>query len=201
MDWTIIEKGVRFSLCKCICGKEKLVRNYYLDTGKSKSCGCKKQEYRKESLEECKKRLLYKTKKKNDCVLWNGAVNKGGYGITSYQGKSKMTHRLIYEIHNGEIPKTLKVLHSCDHPNCINIDHLRVGNQKDNMDDMRDRNRENFLKGLDHPLSKVNNHMIDHIIFLYTIEKEKQSDIAYWMGISQNTVSKILLGDHHLLKL
>lgn len=201
MFWKVIEEGKRFSLCKCKCGKEKKVRNYYLKTGRSKSCGCGSKEFRKESLEECKKRLLGKTELKNDCILWIGAVNKGGYGITSYQGKSKMAHRLMYEIMKGEIPRTLLVLHSCDNPNCINIDHLRVGYQKDNMNDMRSRKRDNFLKGLNHPLSKINQHMKKQIEFLYFTENKSQDDIAYWMGVSQCTINKVLMGKHHICDL
>ena len=46
--WTVIgpaeynEFGARSLLCRCVCGKEKLVRIQYLIRGKSKSCGCKR---------------------------------------------------------------------------------------------------------------------------------------------------------------
>lgn len=35
-------KGIRSSLCTCLCGNEKLVRNYHLAAGNIRSCGCKK---------------------------------------------------------------------------------------------------------------------------------------------------------------
>ena len=42
---------------------------------------------------------------------------------------------------NGDIPKGLWVLHSCDNPFCINLKHLYLGDNKDNMQDMWIRGR------------------------------------------------------------
>jgi hypothetical protein len=44
-NWTVIGKQVYIGkqygfLCRCICGKERLVRKYQLTSGRSKSCGC-----------------------------------------------------------------------------------------------------------------------------------------------------------------
>ena len=35
-------KGNSYSLCKCDCGDEKIIRNSRLKSGKTKSCGCRK---------------------------------------------------------------------------------------------------------------------------------------------------------------
>ena len=42
MHWMVLGKGKkpRHSLCRCICGKEKEVRNDHLRALKSTSCGC-----------------------------------------------------------------------------------------------------------------------------------------------------------------
>ena len=36
----------------------------------------------------------------------------------------------------GEIPKGMVIRHKCDNPNCCNIEHLEIGTQKDNIEDM-----------------------------------------------------------------
>ena len=44
-DWLVIEDvfyGDAYAMCRCVCGREKLVNAYVLRNGKSKSCGCKR---------------------------------------------------------------------------------------------------------------------------------------------------------------
>ena len=45
-DWTVIDKASSINnkrawLCRCVCGKEKVVLGIYLRRGNSKSCGCR----------------------------------------------------------------------------------------------------------------------------------------------------------------
>jgi len=51
------------------------------------------------------------------------------------------SHRASYLIHKGQIPKGFFVLHRCDNPSCSNPDHLFLGNNKINMQDMARKNR------------------------------------------------------------
>lgn len=50
-------------------------------------------------------------------------------------------HRYIYLIINGQIPEDKLVRHKCNNPNCINPEHLEIGTQKDNMEDMKRSNK------------------------------------------------------------
>lgn len=86
------------------------------------------------------------------CHLWTGARTSAGYGGVSLgQGNVHYTHRLSYQLNRGEIPKGLLVLHRCDVRNCVNPEHLFIGTEKDNIDDMWKKKRRVQLRGKDSP--------------------------------------------------
>lgn len=76
-----------------------------------------------------------------DCLLWTGLKNKGGYGVLEVNRKSKLAHRVSYELYNGSIVDGLDVMHSCDVRNCVNPNHLSQGTRQDNVDDCLRKNR------------------------------------------------------------
>ena len=93
------------------------------------------------------------------CMEWQGCCNDDGYGQATVFGKWDRIHRHIYRLIKGEIPEGLHVLHSCDNRPCINIEHLFLGTNKDNMDD-RDR------KGRQNHFSKVTKDEKEQILIL-----------------------------------
>jgi hypothetical protein len=76
---------------------------------------------------------------KNGCLEWSGYKDR--YGVINIGGKLKKTHRVAWEIKNGQIPKGMMVLHKCDNPPCCNVEHLFIGDQKANMADARSKGR------------------------------------------------------------
>jgi len=58
------------------------------------------------------------------CVLWIGAIMKNGYGVSSFDSKSVLAHRLAYQIHIGSIPEGLQIDHTCRVRCCVNPYHL-----------------------------------------------------------------------------
>lgn len=82
------------------------------------------------------------TDRTGECWLWTGVTARGGYGQLKLNGAKLYAHRSSHEAHSGErIPEGLKVLHSCDTPVCVNLAHLRVGTQSQNMQDCADKGR------------------------------------------------------------
>ena len=75
------------------------------------------------------------------CWLWIGGKNSKGYGTFNQDGKKLYAHRLMYEKHNGSIPKELQILHSCDVRHCVNPAHLSTGTPLENTIDMMNKGR------------------------------------------------------------
>lgn len=77
------------------------------------------------------------------CIIWLGNLDGGGYGTIRMDGKMVKAHRASWICQNGTIPDGMMVLHRCDMPLCINPDHLFLGTQSDNMQDMARKGRSN----------------------------------------------------------
>ena len=79
------------------------------------------------------------------CVLWQGALDKYGYGALKRNvdgvQKSYKIHRWIMELYlDRQLGPKEVILHACDNPPCYAIDHLSVGTIASN-------NRDMLLKG------------------------------------------------------
>ena len=70
------------------------------------------------------------------CFLWQGATDADGYGVVRVGRRTMRAHRWAYEVETGRKLDRLHVLlHTCDTPACINVAHLRVGTQEENLRD------------------------------------------------------------------
>ncbi len=78
-----------------------------------------------------------------NCIEAKGYRTPAGYGRAWCVDRKKQmpAHRLAWEQKHGTIPDGLLVLHSCDNPPCINVEHLSLGTQVENMRQQRERGR------------------------------------------------------------
>jgi hypothetical protein len=91
--------------------------------------------------------------KSDGCWLWAGHLNEKGYGSFEGFGAPKTkAHRASWFIHHGAWPDG-DLLHSCDVANCVNPEHLRVGDHAENMRDMVARDRS--TRGIRHRHRKL----------------------------------------------
>lgn len=135
----------------------------------------------------------------NECWLWQSSLSKDGYGMFKtchdYQRKSFRAHRYAYELHNGPIPDGLLALHKCDNPTCVNPNHLFLGTQQDNIDDMIAKGRDNMAvpcPGERNAAAKLTEAQVIEIRRRKAAGESGYS-LAKEFGVIQATISKIVL--------
>lgn len=92
----------------------------------------------------------FKEDEKTGCWVWKKSTCRSGYGQLKVFKKMALAHRYSYEMHKGEIPKGMEILHECDNKKCINPEHLRAGTHAQNMKDAGARGL--MRKGINHPM-------------------------------------------------
>ena len=77
------------------------------------------------------------------CHIYNGYKNSNGYGQFRDKDSNKLTrtHREAYKQLVGDLDSTKVILHLCDNPPCMNVDHLYQGTQAENIKDMWSKGR------------------------------------------------------------
>lgn len=98
------------------------------------------------------------------CYICNSHfIGKDGYpGPIRRNGVNFTMHAYVYSTLKGNIGKGLVVRHTCDNPSCINPNHMILGSQKDNINDMVSRDRQ--AKGEKNGSAKLTEKDINFIL-------------------------------------
>jgi hypothetical protein len=136
-------------------------------------------------------RIYYNSKEvASGCREWTSVKSKG-YGKIFINGRSPIVHRLLWEItHNCKLPKEMKVCHKCDNRACINMDHLFLGTQSENMLDCVRKGRNQDVSGEKNGYAKLNWEKVYEIREKYKNGIPKQ-EIANQYGVTYMTITHI----------
>lgn len=150
--------------------------------------------YNKLSLSE---KLLTKTNPVGDCLVWTGQKNKKGYGQLRIDGRLQRAHRLMYELHHGEIQPGAVVMHSCDNPACVAIAHLSAASQQANIIDMYSKGRGASLRHEDHPKAKLTKAQVAEIRRRFKIycRINGARPLGREFGVSKTAIGAIIRGE------
>lgn len=85
------------------------------------------------------------------CWVWTKSTCKDGYGRFQINEKGYVNgrpvqkhvraHKLSWEMVNGPLPDDLVIMHACDNPACVRLEHLSAGTQADNRRDCGEKGR------------------------------------------------------------
>lgn len=161
-------------------------------TGCKSELGLRKSEFNEtvESrfAEKCGQRTI------NGCIPWLGTKTERGYGVLRLAGRgSRKTcaHRIAWVLSKGDLSPEVLVLHRCDNPSCVNVEHLFLGSQKENTEDMVSKNRHMWRYPL--PWQKLNATDGERIRDMRRFGRTQQQ-VAEWLGVSRPLISMIEAG-------
>lgn len=134
-------------------------------------------------------RFWQKVIKGDGCWEWQGCKQSHGYGQIRIDHKSKLSHRVSWEMVNGPIPDGLHVLHKCDNPACVRPDHLFLGTHEENMEDRKRKGRTTCGEQYEH--AKLTTADVIEIRQLY-ISGLTQRELSERFGVNRRHISRIV---------
>ena len=74
------------------------------------------------------KELLAEARQEEDCLLIEKGYTTGiGYKRRRADNRDWYVHQIADQMARGPAPQGTVLMHSCDHPNCINQEHIKRG--------------------------------------------------------------------------
>jgi len=119
-----------------------------------------------------------------DCILWVRCKNQDGYGRLRHNGRLTSAHIYAYEMFVGPT-NGLCVLHTCDTPACVNIEHLFLGTHTTNM-------RDALMKGHHVGYKKLTEKQVLDIRDDYARRRFSYPRLAKFYGVSSGCISAIV---------
>lgn len=130
------------------------------------------------------------------CWIFTGATSDFGHGVLGAGARGTglaKAHRVMFEHTFGEIPEGKIVRHSGDVPCCVNPDHLEVGTQQDNVDDMMARGRHKVVIKPRLTYHKLTRKEAEHAQLLLMLGYTRR-EVSAQVGLTVKSVARIDTG-------
>lgn len=147
------------------------------------------------SLEDAQASFLAKTRQgDNGCLIWTGALGSHKrYGICGVAGRHWLAHRAALFLFRGIDPQEQVVRHKCDNGLCVNIDHLELGTQKDNVADAETRGRARHPSAENHGRAKLTWEQVREIRACHAAGEAIRA-LARRFPVDRTNISRIVKG-------
>lgn len=133
-------------------------------------------------------RFEAKFTRSDGCWNWTAAIGGKGYGHFWFEGRPRPASQVAHILFVGPIPQGLLVLHKCDNRKCVRPDHLFLGTNRENVDDMVSKNRQ--AKGVALGTAKLTDDQARAI----RSDPRSQRAIGLAFGVSHTVVGQIKSG-------
>lgn len=133
------------------------------------------------------------------CKIWPKSTDTGGYGIIvlreirERRNRHFGCHRLAWEMTHGPIPEGMFICHKCDTRRCCNPDHMFIGTERDNWNDMREKRRN--PRGERHPHAKLSESQVAEIKWKLA-QGQTRASIGQEYGVAEGTIGNIKQGNN-----
>lgn len=122
------------------------------------------------------------------CWVWMGSTQVRGYGELISNKRKHLAHRASYETFVGKIPKGMYVCHACDNVACVNPNHLFLGTQKQNLQDMASKGRSTW--GEKNPQAKLTVEQVKKIKRGFA-QGSTDTELATQFNMSRQAINSI----------
>lgn len=135
-------------------------------------------------------RFWAKTKVDGGCIVWIGGTGRKGYGSFTVNRRQEVAHRWLYMhvVVGKRLPTKMFVMHTCDNPACVKLQHLSQGTAQQNNEDAKNKGRT--AKGEDLPQAKLTEADIQMIRRMLAVGISRQK-IALVFGVSRTLIIQI----------
>jgi hypothetical protein len=156
------------------------------------------------SIEECFWEKVNPEKTERGCIEWIGSKETRGYGMFDgrrFGLKTCRASRIAWMLKYGRdsLPEGIYVCHHCDNPRCVNVDHLFLGTQKDNMRDCFSKGRgykptpSNHRRGEGVNTARLNENKVFQLRRM-KLKGVPSFRISKWLGWNHRTVALAISG-------
>jgi len=129
-------------------------------------------------------RLESKIDRSGNCHEWTERTNKFGHARITFKGKKILAHRAMWVVENGEIGEQ-QINHSCGNAKCMNTEHMYIGSQEENAQDMAKHGNQHKQKMSVEDVKEVRKRVNDG---------ETQISVAEDFPVGQYQISRIVNG-------